>query len=520
MFSTPEQLGYDPNVTLDTTADHRYIFTIPMLPGDTLNAQSRRFRTVETISEYRLNNITGRMTRILLVKELDTGKKDPPRFVLKDIWLDKEAQTERELQSAIFYDIRGFWQGRSPESDSLSLKLFKDLHATLVSTGEYKNYFLDIVADYRGMVSPDPPIDAVSTRGLLDARYSVNPANLKVYPTPVPPPPRAYRDQQKLQYRVLFREFCTALGDLGTIGEVVDVLQQILTPLQLLLCAGWVHRDISAGNILAHGSDDHESASGQWQAKLADLEYATRFPPPAGYVPDAADHQIDPSERIVTSPDNEDEFDMATITCEYFRPSPAKKHTANPLAIHNFQHDLESIWWLLLWSITCRVRYLPSQIWGRYRFRTSGSGRLSKVRSDCFLYEMDESLYEALEPSVKVLARLMNDMRFKMRHALEMRQRAGRVNAVPAYAVIHARFYGWFEYIQHRLPEIAWRDVPLGNGVMELEQFEETCAANPTVEYSSVPTIGSPRDSTSAPASDSGAPIYQERLEDLDMPAA
>jgi serine/threonine protein kinase len=45
-----------------------------------------------------------------------------------------------------------------------------------------------------------------------------------------------------------------------------------------MYCAGWVHRDISSGNILAH-----RTTSGTWQAKLSDLEYAKRYPPPLDY---------------------------------------------------------------------------------------------------------------------------------------------------------------------------------------------------------------------------------------------
>ena len=38
--------------------------------------------------------------------------------------------------------------------------------------------------------------------------------------------------------------------------------------LRLMFCAGWVHRDISVGNILAIKDEN-----GDWKIKLADLEY-------------------------------------------------------------------------------------------------------------------------------------------------------------------------------------------------------------------------------------------------------
>ena len=43
-----------------------------------------------------------------------------------------------------------------------------------------------------------------------------------------------------------------------------------MVALQVLLCAGWVHRDISVGNILAY----HASKQDSCHVKLADFEFA------------------------------------------------------------------------------------------------------------------------------------------------------------------------------------------------------------------------------------------------------
>lgn len=251
MFGTPEQLGYDPNVTLEH--EGHYVFTFPSKQGDSLNTTARRFRTVDTIADYRSINITGRMTRIFLVEELDTGLPKAPQFVLKDVWLEKDAHTERELQTAIFKDIKDFWEGNSLASDDESLEAFKTLNANLVDSEDYKKYFLEIVADYSGRTSKPKAYGSTPTRGLLDDRY-INPTrpitplrskfqtpdslprgthnSVHVEPTSSiqeapEPPPRDYL--QKKQYRVVFKEFCTPVGDLGTLGEVVDVLHQLLT---------------------------------------------------------------------------------------------------------------------------------------------------------------------------------------------------------------------------------------------------------------------------------------------------
>lgn len=56
---------------------------------------------------------------------------------------------------------------------------------------------------------------------------------------------------------------------------------------------------------------------------------------------------------------------------EYFgrRPTllvdadPTKMHPRGSVVNHNFQHDLESIWWIILWFITINLNWLPSFDW-------------------------------------------------------------------------------------------------------------------------------------------------------------
>lgn len=197
----------------------------------------------------------------------------------------------------------------------------------------------------------------------------------------------------------------------------------------------------------------------------------------------------------------ESEFEMPDFDIVDHDLPTDNKDTGKPLAIHNFQHDLESIWWLLLWTITCRVNHLPSQIWGGERFHNSG--QMSHERSQCFLIDIEEQLNSMLEPSVKVLARSMNFLRFKMREAFETRQTKGHVNAVPSYAAIHARFHAWFNAL-NRLPDTTWRDVPLGNGVIEVAAPAIMPVENPAAPTES-PTNAVPTSEDTDPLAVSGS---------------
>ncbi|PPQ70828.1 hypothetical protein CVT25_012520 [Psilocybe cyanescens] len=143
LFATDEELGYDPLITLDD--DSEYVFDMSKKGGSV-----RLFRTVEPIAIYRSNNITGRMTRIFKVTEANSNP--PKTFVLKDVWIEETAQTESQIQQAIFDGIERFWTITIPE-DKKGLESLKSKHAKLVDRKDYKNFFLSIETDLLGSVS-------------------------------------------------------------------------------------------------------------------------------------------------------------------------------------------------------------------------------------------------------------------------------------------------------------------------------------------------------------------------------
>lgn len=63
---------------------------------------------------------------------------------------------------------------------------------------------------------------------------------------------------------------------------LIDVYSLSYSALQLMFCAGWVHRDISSGNIMAYRKN-LDNKEQPWRVILADLEYAKRYPSPPDY---------------------------------------------------------------------------------------------------------------------------------------------------------------------------------------------------------------------------------------------
>ena len=321
LFASKEELGYDPNVTrLD---DGRYIFRIPgATQGDQAN-QDKFYRTIKPLSIYRSNNITGRHSRVWLVDILEspTSTESKGGAVLKDVWLDGGALTERQIQDHLFRDIYGFWTDPMVEKSPVYKKLsylgpeLLGLVDGPFESAPFRDYFLHIEADWSGPAGPKLPSDSSrlpffllpkpqevgeisigpqataasrSTAGIhRPIRSDVDTANDFVV-RPFNP---------KRQYRVAFKEICTPVDALATLGDVFVALEQalirkssipltrssdtdhsFLPALRLMFSAGWVHRDISAGNIMA------EKVGDTLRGKLCDLEYARRFPPDPGHI--------------------------------------------------------------------------------------------------------------------------------------------------------------------------------------------------------------------------------------------
>jgi len=244
MFATEKEMGYDPYVTRHSHI--HYVYEI----------ENRFFHTQEVISGYRSNNITGRIARIWAAREVESNWKDATcigedECVVKDVWLDAEARTESEIQTAIFADIEQFWE-TTPPADKAGLEPLWNKHKNLVSSGGYKDYFLAHIAEQVGETTK--PYNNVSFRlkpGLFpaldqrDSPDSPTPSRTKSRPNTKNQRPTVGHTKEKSnaprqpvydrefasrrQYQVVFKEKCKAtVGHLATLGQVVDILRQAL----------------------------------------------------------------------------------------------------------------------------------------------------------------------------------------------------------------------------------------------------------------------------------------------------
>ncbi|EAU89709.2 other/FunK1 protein kinase [Coprinopsis cinerea okayama7 len=408
MLATPEQLGYDPLVTL--LPDLSYVYE---LPPDHNRANSLYYRTTELISQYHSADTAGRSTRVWRVKQVTSSARpvDLPGasdMVLKHVSVDATMPTEREVQEQLFSDISAFGKLKNWRENDVLKEMPKDdldVLAEALKGDNFRQLFSCIIAHHVGEPASTPSTEAVKLSK-----------------------PRCPKRKCFFVYELL----CTPLSKIPTLGEAIDVIKQCVTALRLMWCAGWVHRDVSIGNILAF----RPSQDSPWEVRLTDLEHARRFP--------------DPNVLGDDTPIGTPYFMPVELQNRgYYFPAleerPKERKTWFPVKplVHNYQHDLESIWWIILWLITGRTTIPVSRAFADRYFRNKDAPSYGASRS--FLLSGQQSILRDREFPTSLPPRLyqgpsflthLDDLKINLHVEYTSRNRVGKQDDRRSYAWI------------------------------------------------------------------------------------
>ena len=189
-----------------------------------------------------------------------------------------------------------------------------------------------------------------------------------------------------------------------------------------------------------------------------------------------ANTRVDAEEIVAFSPDN-------------YQPFIPK------VVVHNFQHDLKSLWWIMFWTITDRVDYEPSREYAQTIF--INSIQPSAERRSALV--VVTNLHAVLKDSLSSFAKNMEFMRMALfRHYI---QRVGADNLNPCkYANIHNVFQQFFDTlaanntsswasellrVKSKAPtearEVTTLDPPTVTNEVELSEREENQLDEPSV---------------------------------------
>lgn len=419
LFAEKDEIGFDPTVHRVIEGEKfYYIYEVSL--GD--SPKKRYFKTSEVIFNRRVTYITGRKTRIWRAREVN-GRTKEAEFIsdaevaLKDIWLNDGSRTEQDIQSAIYtelIDLKSHPERYSWAEEGLQehiRKSIKNLPRNLPFMTIQCSGWGKATKERSRAANPDPTIlfpeeppmsPEESGRHVLKESIQIHPPAASGHPGPAQNTAQV-QDRQyitKRQYRVVYNEVGYALHDVNNLVAAFDAIKDTFIALVLLFLTGWLHRDVSTGNIILVEDDN-----GHVRAHLSDFEYAREYDrsqpgesDPKTGTPFFMPVEIHSGCRLRPSPPSQGDLVAMQHQDTASAPDPQPLSFAiNP--VFAYQHDLKSLLvWTTLWVVLARVDHEPSKTILRYIF--TNSSHPSPYRDALFRGAHGDAVEKAIHPAL------------------------------------------------------------------------------------------------------------------------
>ncbi|KAK0199613.1 hypothetical protein DFS33DRAFT_177630 [Desarmillaria ectypa] len=365
VFASLQDLGFDPTVRRVAVPvqecsgnDTQYAIQYDYHVGGQV------YRTVECLSSFHPAGLISRGSRVWKVYRV--GDAEDKYYALKDVWIPDDAMTEGEIQRSLFETIKNSQTDKEDfkkhfiEIEECSLVACNgEVDKTNSFMGkqlpdQFHTFLLGALASSdssdRGMPSRVTGSTIATTKGAPDG----GPAEAET--------DQRYQYSNKKHCRIIYKEVGTPLDSLTHPGKVLRALASATKGLEWMYKGGYVHRDLSGGNLIW--------MEGSSITKITDMEYGKKFLSGQG----VGDRKIGtaismPAEiqtqtylflprmqctvNWYTQEENNDiifgeaEAEGMTKPAEGTSNSSAPENQAPSAYIpHNFLHDLESLWWI------------------------------------------------------------------------------------------------------------------------------------------------------------------------------
>ncbi|KAJ3983355.1 hypothetical protein F5890DRAFT_1523694 [Lentinula detonsa] len=348
-FASRTDAGWDPSMACILPASPTGKRQYKIRVGD------KAYITTKMLSDNAADSPIGRATRVWLVRDED-GPSDS-RYVLKDVWVDSERQTEDEIRSALLKDVEAKCAPDARaivEKHLLTPVAFEKLHigaivddtTQLIMRGGSMPKTLDhlklIVLQQSGLSTRS---QVSITENPVDNVFSGTRARYSRYGDTARCSPRA---TSRFHYRIVFLECATTMYDEKHLGNVLGALTDVTEALRWIHKSHWVHRDISGGNVYWYDCKA-KGLEGENRGLLGDLEFAkVRTPSPIHEVRTGT-YNFMASEVIAGCYLFDPELDSDLLN------DPTQllvaDHISAPPFAFNPLHDMESIWWILIYLL-------------------------------------------------------------------------------------------------------------------------------------------------------------------------
>ncbi|KAI5827832.1 hypothetical protein K523DRAFT_245927 [Schizophyllum commune Tattone D] len=349
-FASEYELGFDPNVSRVYVENKlHYEFKIRHLDGT-----YHRYRTVKVVHENPAAELHSRAMRVFKAVECDT---DDVRYIaLRDYWLFDDAPEEVQIQLEILTRLEA----------SISKEDYEALQ------GHFMTILADgvVVRDEASGIAPGPPEGAevyeyangLNPKGIPAKKPSVQVASrgaTSSFRGPERPqtPPRLPQLQLhgRKHCRTVYAEYCEDLWRVNDPARFYYALYQVMFILDKWRRAGYLHRDISLGNIMLHLFNEKASGLARYITKISDLEYARPYGRMSQHDPITGTSLFMAVELQAQKHLWANNLEEDTLTHHYF--------------VHNPLHDVEAVIWMAIYFAIrrCSRRVFEATEWTTMR---------------------------------------------------------------------------------------------------------------------------------------------------------
>ncbi|KAJ7625033.1 hypothetical protein DFH06DRAFT_746110 [Mycena polygramma] len=363
-FATPEELGFDTTMSLCAEPDpENPEFQVIQFK---MQVNNKTYVTCGPLTDYSAHSIRGRAIRVWEAKEEDNPDV---HCVVKDVWILRNSLPEgTQLRSlyALLENIPASSDGRKPTDYFLSLLddefvKVEDGRDDDTSVIMMRNQELPADTGHLQLIVPTAPPRAQSRpscRSRATRMRGSDTFTLRSKPTglPLSVPARIQFSHTKYgprkHYRLVFQGVGLTLYNVPSLSGFLRALADATAALKILHDNGFVHRDVSPGNILLIDG----------KGKLSDLEYV-KFVGDGEATQDLEGITDEPAEHK-TGNQKFTALEVQTSNYLFAHYSPITGERLAPSFSYNHLHDLESIMWIMLWILShCTVadQLIPEQ---------------------------------------------------------------------------------------------------------------------------------------------------------------
>ncbi|EKM82149.1 hypothetical protein AGABI1DRAFT_105479 [Agaricus bisporus var. burnettii JB137-S8] len=340
LYATEEELGYDAAVLrMPYNAEYCYVYKL-----ETLRC-TKYFRTLQVLYQPHASCITRQKCRVWKAIEVNspanlTPIPDALPVALKDPWVTQESVSEKKIQDLIFDRLSNV---EETEFDWAPDRLKQKIKDALTHP---ETYFVKVECDYMKVEKEN-----LKVHNALDSLPESN-EDFNISCTK-----QDYKRRQR--YLVIYSDVGESLALATSLSDAVRAFEDILIALMLLFLARWVHRDVSECNIILV-RDKHGV-----RAKLNDLEYAKSFNPDDGAASTDSKTGTPYFIPIEIHRGQTLYFDLPPATLDIFSMNSIWKNNqrrpepTSPSVRYNFAHDMESLWWIIVWIVFRRIKGAP-----------------------------------------------------------------------------------------------------------------------------------------------------------------